>query len=153
MPPFQSACLGAPTYGFLCFGSNRTMCLLAVGFHGGWGFSSQPFLAQLQPQGRGTLQFPSQGQVWGAPGELCWVSSTASAPGEPWWGQTSLQLRPVIAHQLTQLVWVGKSRESWAQELTAGLSLPWWVHQLTAGASGEAQQPGRSGRLRKRPCT
>lgn len=30
-------------------------------------FSSQPFLAQLQPQGRGTLQFPSQEPALGSP--------------------------------------------------------------------------------------
>lgn len=120
---------------FLCSGSNVTMCLLAVDLHGGVGGSaSNSSWHSCSLSAKGMSSSPAQGPGSESPREavvFCGITSTASAPGELWRGKASLQLGPSAAHQLTQLVWEGKRRKSWVHQFTAGLCLPWWVHQLT----------------------
>lgn len=127
--------------GFLCFGSSVIMCLLAMDVRGaGVQLPAVPGTAAAPEQRDSGLESPREAVV------PCGIPSTARAPqGEPWWGQTSLQLRPAAAHQLPQLVWEGKRTQSWAQQLTAGLGLPSWVHQLLCWGFWCAT-PAREGR-------
>lgn len=65
--------------GLLCFGSNRTMCFLAVDFRGGVGDSApSPSWHSCCLSAEGLLSSSARSQVWRAPGkELCSVGSPA----------------------------------------------------------------------------
>lgn len=143
--------------GFLCFGSNSTMCFLAVDFHGGVGGSApSPSWHSCCLSAEGLCSSPARSEVWSVPGkQLCFVGS----PAQPMLQQESLGgVRPpsssdllllTSSHSLSEQGKAGRTEPTSSQQ---GCVCPDGCISWHAGDSGVAQQSERSGRLRKRPC-